>query len=285
MRFQSWGVPLLARGEDSGHWPGRGTRKKGSRGCMGESTMPGMRATKIEFEYRFFFIGGVFFVGFLLYNVDHVNFSQALLQLAAPTLSQDNVRGMLWLRILFGLGALLIFLAALYRTWATAYLRTEVVHDAPLHAEALVADGPYRYVRNPLYFANIPMAAGIGFMASRAGFVFMVVAMWFFMRRLIGREEAELSKTQGESYRAYLAAVPRLWPALRPRVAASGRAPQWGQAFAGEIMIWLFGVAEASFAITLNLKVSGIVFGASFVSYFLAVYLVKKGAGQSAPSA
>jgi protein-S-isoprenylcysteine O-methyltransferase Ste14 len=243
-----------------------------------------MRATKIEFEYRFFVIGGIFFLGFFLYNVDPIPFSIALIRLAAPSVDLDD-GGIIWFKLLIGFGALLVFLSALFRTWATAYLRTEVVHDAPLHAEALVADGPYRYVRNPLYFANVPMAAGMGLMASRAGWFFMVVAMIFAMLRLIGREEEELLKTQGESYRAYLRAVPRFWPALTARVPAGGRPARWGQAFAGEMFIWLIGVAELCFAITLNLKLSGIVLAGSFVVYFLAVYLVKKSAGQSTPSA
>jgi protein-S-isoprenylcysteine O-methyltransferase Ste14 len=243
-----------------------------------------MRATKLEFEYRFFVIGGIFFLGFFLYNVDPVPFSIALIRLVAPSIDLDH-EGIVWFKLLIAFGALLVFLSALFRTWATAYLRTEIVHDAPLYAEALVANGPYRYVRNPLYFANVPMAIGMGFMASRLGWFFMVVAMIFSMLRLIGREEDELLKTQGESYRAYLRAVPRFWPALTPRVAPGGTPARWGQAFAGEMFIWLIGVAELCFAITLNLKLSGIVLAGSFVVYFLAVYVVKKSAGQSAPRA
>jgi protein-S-isoprenylcysteine O-methyltransferase Ste14 len=246
--------------------------------------MPRMRATKFEFEYRFFVIGGIFFLGFFLYNVDPVPFSVALIRIVAPSVDLDH-EGIFWFKGLIAFGALLVFLSALFRTWATAYLRTEIVHDAPLHAEALVADGPYRHVRNPLYFANVPMAVGMGFMASRSGFFFMFLAMIFSMLRLIGREEEELSKTQGESYAAYLRAVPRFWPALTARVPAGGRPARWGQAFAGEMFIWLIGVAELCFAITLSLKISGVVLAGSFVVYFLAVYLVKKGAGQSAPSA
>jgi hypothetical protein len=177
---------------------------------------------------------------------------------------------------MFGGGALLVFLAALLRTWATAYLRTEVVHDMSQHSEALVADGPYRYVRNPLYLANLPLIAGVGVLASRLGFFFMVFGMWLFVYRLILREEAGLLQTQGDSYRAYLKAVPRMWPALTPRVPAAGGQPRWGQAIAGEIFIWLFGVAVLCFAITLDFKLMCIVFASSFVVYFVAVYVVKK---------
>jgi protein-S-isoprenylcysteine O-methyltransferase Ste14 len=68
-------------------------------------------------------------------------------------------------RIVIAAGALLVFLGAGLRTWGAAYLRTEVVHDTAQHSEALVADGPFRHTRNPLYLANLPMAAGIGVLA------------------------------------------------------------------------------------------------------------------------
>lgn len=235
-----------------------------------------MRATKFEFEQRFWVIGFIFWIGFGLYRFDHVNFVVGLLHLVAPSIDPESARGINLGRLIFGAGAMLIFLSAMLRTWATAYLKTEVVHDMAQHSEGLVADGPYRYVRNPLYFANVPMAAGLGMMASRAGWLFMVLGMWFFVYRLIFREEDGLLRTQGESYRAYLKAVPRFWPALTPRVPSGGGKPRWGQAFAGEVLIWLIGAAELCFAVTLNVKLAGIVFGASFAAYFVAVYVVKK---------
>jgi protein-S-isoprenylcysteine O-methyltransferase Ste14 len=206
--------------------------------------MSAMRATDFEFKARFWLIGLIIWLGFSLYPLDHVNFGVGFLHLVAPAIDTDGDRGNFWLRIIFGAGALLVFLSALLRTWATAYLRIEVVHDAGLHSEALLADGPYRYVRNPLYLANIPMAAGIGFMASRLGWFVMALGMLVFMYRLILREEGGLLQTQGDSYRAYLKAVPRLWPSITPRVSAGNGQARWGQALAGETFIWLFGVAE-----------------------------------------
>ena len=79
------------------------------------------------------------------------------------------------------IGALLVFAAAVLRTWASAYLRTEVVHDTSQHSKALVADGPFRFTRNPLYLANVPMAAGIGLLSSRLGWLFLVAANWLFV--------------------------------------------------------------------------------------------------------
>jgi protein-S-isoprenylcysteine O-methyltransferase Ste14 len=238
-----------------------------------------MRATRFEFEQRFWIIGAIFGVGFWLYPLDRTNVAVAILRLLAPRIDPNSHAGHDRVRLIFGAGAVLVFVAAWLRTWATAYLRTEVVHDALQHSEQLVADGPYRYVRNPLYLANLPLIAGVGFMASRLGWVVMVTGMWVFVYRLILREEAGLAETQGASYRAYLHAVPRLCPALTPRVPRGDGKPRWGQAIGGEMFTWLIGAGVLCFALTLNFRRSAIVIGSSFVVYFLVVPLIKKRAG------
>jgi protein-S-isoprenylcysteine O-methyltransferase Ste14 len=236
-----------------------------------------MCATKFEFERRFWVICAIYFVGFCLSYFDHTSFVTELRHLIGPWLhsSGPNIT-----RLIIASGALLVFLVAVLRTWAAAYLRTEVVHDTSQHFEALVADGPFRYTRNPLYLANLPMAAGIGVLASRLGWLFLVMANWLFVYRLIFREEAALRQNQGESYLAYLNAVPRFWPSLRPRVPAGNRTPQWGQAFAGESFVWLFAVAELCVAITLNWRLAVIVFSLGFVAHFLVVPLVRAWPGR-----
>ncbi len=240
-----------------------------------------MRATKFEFERRFWIFGAIFWIGFSLYAIDPTNCAVWLLHLFAPAIQPDSARGNTVLRWIFGAGAALVFLAALLRTWATAYLRTEIVHDMSQHSESLVADGPYRYLRNPLYLANLPMIAGIGLMASRLGCLLMILAMYVFVLRLILREEDGLLRSQGHSYAAYRNTVPRLFPAFVPRLPAAGNPPRWGQAIVGEIFIWLFGVAVLCFAITLNFKLTCIIFAVSLAVYFVAVSLVKK---RTAPS-
>jgi protein-S-isoprenylcysteine O-methyltransferase Ste14 len=235
-----------------------------------------MQATRFEFEQRFWIIGVIFGVGFWLYSIDRTIFAVAILRLIAPGIDPNSDGGNDTLRFIFGCGAALVFAAAFLRTWATAYLRTEVVHDATQHSEKLVADGPYRYVRNPLYLANLPLIAGVGFMASRLGWLVMVAGMWVFIYRLILREEAGLLETQGALYRAYMNAVPRLWPALRLRVASGNGTPRWGQAIGGEMFTWLIAAAVLCFAITLNFKLAGIIFILSFAVYFAVVPLIKK---------
>lgn len=228
-----------------------------------------MRATKFEFEKRFWIISAIFAVGFSLSHFDHTSFAASVRHLVAPSILPDSPEATSAERLIIGIGAFLVFLTAALRTWAAAYLRTDIVHDTAQHSEALVADGPFRHVRNPLYLANVPMAAGIGVLASRLGFFFVLVASWLFVYRLIFREEEALRQSQGESYRAYLKAVPRFWPSIKPRVPSGNRSPQWGQAIRGEMFVWLFGVAELVLAITLNIKLAGIVFVSGFVAHFL----------------
>jgi protein-S-isoprenylcysteine O-methyltransferase Ste14 len=219
----------------------------------------GFRASDFEFRNRFWLIGGIFGVAFFCYTIDHVNAAEALAGLLG------NVRGA---RAVLAVGAGLTVLAALVRSWAASYLRGAVVHDTAIHAEKLVADGPYRRVRNPLYFGNILLALGMGLLASRTGYAIIVVGMTAFCLRLILREEAELRRSQGESYRQYCAAVPRLVPALRARVPAGGGAPHWLDGFASESFIWGFVLGMAAFAATLNQVWLWILVAAGFAARF-----------------
>lgn len=223
-----------------------------------------MQATLFEFRNRWWIIFLLFMFAFVAYAVDHMNTGEAVThwicrQLRVPV--TDNA-----FRIVFGCGALLLALAAFLRTWGTSYLQAEVMRDSRVHTEKLLADGPYRYVRNPLYLGNIIMAVAIGVMASRIGFLILAVGMTVFVIRLLLREEAELARDQGEAYRRYSAAVPRLVPSLRPRVPAAGNPAHWSQGFRAEIVYWLMSLAMAGFAVTLNLKVYWAIFAVAMVS-------------------
>jgi hypothetical protein len=147
-------------------------------------------------------------------------------------------------------GAVVALLAALLRTWATAYMKREVVHDPGVIDTRLVADGPYRYVRNPLYLGTLMLGLGIAPEASRTGAVVLLVLLQIFHLRLVRREERALLATQGAAYRAYLERVPRFLPAWRPRVPAGGMTPRWRQAIVGESFMWGFALPAALYAAT-----------------------------------
>jgi protein-S-isoprenylcysteine O-methyltransferase Ste14 len=162
-------------------------------------------ATKFEFRHRFWLIGTIFALAFECYAFDHINSAAALAsRLVNPIAAGDAVR------IILGLACVVVAAGVGMRLWGSAYVR--------LHSEALVADGPYRHVRNPLYFGTTLLTLGFGLLASRVGWFVLVLGLLLFHYRLIMREEAELVRTQGDRYRAYCARVPRFWPALRTRI-------------------------------------------------------------------
>ena len=247
-----------------------------------------MSASDFEFKFRFWFFGFIFWISFASYSVDHVNVVQAVVEWAVHArgaTSQD------WqYHLAFAVASLFCIAAAAIRTWGTAYLNASVMTDMRLHTNRLVADGPYRHVRNPLYFGNILLAIGFGMMASRLGFALMVLGMIVFDYRLILREEAGILASQGESYRAYCAAVPRLLPALRPKLPAAGAAPKWSDGFLGEAFMWALAASIVAFAITLNRMIFWVVLASAFVVYgvcyaFIARAKQKDAAGQQPSSA
>ena len=232
-----------------------------------------MKATNWEFRYRALLFGLIFSFTFPLYLLDHQNSTAAFAGWLAPRLRMDAD---LVARLLFAFAALLLVGAALIRTWASSYLRAEVVYGAEVKTESLVADGPYRRVRNPLYFANVLMTIGMGAMMSRTGFFVAVAAMLVFCYRLILREEAELQESQGEQYKRYRKAVPRLWPSLLPRIAAAGSQARWIEGLKAESWYWGFAAAVVAFAITLSLKLFFVILGTSLVLFWVSSMVLRK---------
>jgi len=232
-----------------------------------------MKATNWEFTNRALVFGLIFAIAFPLYSLDHQNSTVALANWLAARLQMN---GDLVAHLLFAFAAFLLVLAALIRTWASSYLRASVVYAAEVKTESLVADGPYRQIRNPLYFANVLMAIGIGAMMSRTGFLVAVVAMLVFCYRLILREEAELQASQGKRYEGYCKAVPRLWPSLRPRIASAGRQAKWAEGFKAESWYWGFAAALIAFSITLKLKLFSAILGASLVLFWVSSVILQK---------
>lgn len=208
-----------------------------------------MSATDFEFRHRSWIFMALLVASLSCYWLDSTNAAAALASALGPEV------GDFWgLRIVLGLATLLVVLAAALRTWGNAYLHSTVVRDSRLHTERLIADGPYRHTRNPLYLALLLLAFGLSLAASRAGAVLLVSGVWIFVHRLIGREELGLREAHGAQYDAFCAALPRLWPSLVPRVPPGGTRPLWGQAFVGEAWIWGFAAVTAGFAWTLDLR-------------------------------
>ena len=215
--------------------------------------------------------GLIFAVAFPLYSLVPQNSTAAIANWLAPKLRMDAD---LVARLLFLLASIVMIVAASIRTWASAYLRSTIVYASAVKSASLVADGPYRHVRNPLYLANVLMAIGLGAMMSWPGFVVAVVLMTVFCYRLILREEAELQAAQGERFEQFRKAVPRLLPSLRARVPASGAQAKWSEGFKAEGWYWGFALSLVVFTITLRLRWFFVVMGVSIALFWLSSYLL-----------
>jgi protein-S-isoprenylcysteine O-methyltransferase Ste14 len=227
------------------------------------------KATEFEFRYRFRFILGIYWAAFSLYYVGDENASVALARSIVGHRGVNSLSFNRYVNAFFVLGTSIAVLAALIRTWAGAYLHSSIIHDRALHSERLAADGPFRHLRNPLYLGTILLAVAIGTLASRVGFFVLSIGMILFVYRLILREEANLLKSQGENYRRYFEAVPRLIPSVLPRVPASGARADWTDGFVGEIFMWGLAAGMGVFALTGRLLYYWIVTGTGFAIYFL----------------
>jgi protein-S-isoprenylcysteine O-methyltransferase Ste14 len=232
-----------------------------------------MKATDWEFRNRALIFGLIFAVTFPLYAVDHENATAVVAEWLSMTV---GLGADLLARLLFACAAFLLIVAAFLRTWASAYLHAAVVYAADVKTESLVADGPYRSVRNPLYLANVLMAVSLGAMMSRIGFVVAVAVMLLFCYRLILREESELQARQGSTYERYNKMVPRLWPSLRPHIAAAGRQANWSAGFKAEFWYWGIAAAESAFAITLDTTLFFVILGASIALFWASSWLLRR---------
>jgi protein-S-isoprenylcysteine O-methyltransferase Ste14 len=109
-----------------------------------------------------------------------------------------------------------------------------------MRAGTVMADGPYRYLRNPLYLGGWCMMVAMSFLMPVTGALVSMTLLTVFLMRLILGEEAFLAGQLGQPYLDYLHAVPRLFPHLgailsRTGPMPSGRKPQWIHAFITEI--------------------------------------------------
>jgi protein-S-isoprenylcysteine O-methyltransferase Ste14 len=161
--------------------------------------------------------------------------------LAAPVFNPFNM--------LLALAILCAFAGAWLRTWGAAYLGSSIVKSTAMHSaaapqakvEGILTDGPFGYVRNPLYLGTFAHTLAISLLMPRSGAIFAIVAIAALQLWLIHGEEGFLTAKLGDPYTAYCALVPRLFPAARRKVAAAGLVPRWGQALVGEVYFW--GVA------------------------------------------
>jgi len=82
------------------------------------------------------------------------------------------------------IGILCTLAAACLRTWGSAYLGTAIVKDASMHGDQVVAAGPYRYLRNPLYLGIFLNALALALLMPPSGAIVTIIAVSIIELRL-----------------------------------------------------------------------------------------------------
>jgi protein-S-isoprenylcysteine O-methyltransferase Ste14 len=144
---------------------------------------------------------------FALRSYTPIPFLVAMVVFARPTLAS-----------LVGGGAVVLAGEAI-RLWGVSIVGAETRTTGSVGGTYLVTSGPFALVRNPLYFGNMMIYAGIGIM-SMALFPWLplVALVWFAIQYhlIVTREEEYLAERFGAAYAEYRAAVRRFLPRITP---------------------------------------------------------------------
>jgi protein-S-isoprenylcysteine O-methyltransferase Ste14 len=98
-----------------------------------------------------------------------------------------------------------------FGAWALARFHAAGTTYEPFETPTtLVATGPYRYTRNPMYLGLLLLLAGSALLTGRVPLLLATPTFYAIMSGTqIPREERLLEQQFGESFRAYAARVPR----------------------------------------------------------------------------
>src|SRR5918998_623693 len=82
--------------------------------------------------------------------------------------------------------------------------------------QRLVVEGPYRYLRNPLYVTDFSLILGTALLCGKWALVLLAALYLLQLALQLPLEERELRQRFGASYRRYCQLVPRFVPKLHP---------------------------------------------------------------------
>lgn len=116
-------------------------------------------------------------------------------------------------------GLLIAVCGELIRLWGVSWAGSETRTTSKVGGTFLVINGPYAYVRNPLYVGNILIYFGLGIMSFALFPYLQIIALAFFVfqyHEIIKEEEGFLKEKFGKDYVEYYNNVPRIFPRFSP---------------------------------------------------------------------
>lgn len=113
------------------------------------------------------------------------------------------------------IGVIFVIIGEFFRFWGVSYAGSETRTTSKPGASKLVTQGPFAYVRNPLYIGNILMYFGISIMSNSLVPFLQITSILYFSFQyyfIIQEEESELKEIFGEKYLHYFEHVNRFLP-------------------------------------------------------------------------
>lgn len=115
------------------------------------------------------------------------------------------------------LGFLLIVCGESLRFWGVSIAGSETRTTGKVGGTYLITNGPFAYVRNPLYVGNMLMYAGVGVMSMALfPWLLFVAVLLFYLQYyvIVTQEEEYLAERFGTEYEDYKNSVGRFSPRI-----------------------------------------------------------------------
>jgi protein-S-isoprenylcysteine O-methyltransferase Ste14 len=125
------------------------------------------------------------------------------------------------------LGVVIVVLGEFIRLSAVRHIGT-ISRTRTDRLGPLVASGPFRWVRNPLYLGNVTLWVGLALVARLpwlAAPIALLLALEY--HAIVRWEEQLLAERLGQPYRDYMRAVPR-WVPRPPQTSGNPARPAFG---------------------------------------------------------
>jgi protein-S-isoprenylcysteine O-methyltransferase Ste14 len=146
-----------------------------------------------------------------LYNLVMASYLPMILYVFAPWLDFAHLPVPVWLRWLGGATACAgtVLFGWSHRTFGKNWSGILELHEG----HVLVAEGPYRYVRRPMYSAFFVTAIGLFLLSANwlIGVLPVAAVTWMYSARVLSEEEMMIEQF-GDAYRQYMKKTGRLWP-------------------------------------------------------------------------
>ncbi len=117
------------------------------------------------------------------------------------------------------IGFAVVLIGECIRFWGVSIAGAETRTTGTVGGTYLITNGPFAYVRNPLYVGNMLVYIGVGVMSMALfPWLILIALVWFVFQYtlIITGEEEYLRATFGEAYTHYCGAVHRFIPRLIP---------------------------------------------------------------------